>query len=156
MKQFLITMAGVFAGLLVFLIGVPFVLIGLAVSATAPAPLPAKAVLELDLRNPLTDQAPHNPLLGLGRNSTSVMSIISTLRRAETDDRVKGLFIRLPEGAVEPGMADELRAERPALGRRLRLADEDDEVVPFLRVVPQEEPAARQATGCDQDRKSVV
>ncbi len=109
MKQFLITAAGVFAGLLVFLVGVPFVLIGLAVSATAPAPLPAKAVLELDLRNPLTDQAPHNPLLGLGRNSTSVMSIISTLRRAETDDRVRGLFIRLPEGAVEPGMADELR-----------------------------------------------
>ena len=38
MKQFLITTAGVFAGLLIFLIGVPFVLITLAVSATGPAP----------------------------------------------------------------------------------------------------------------------
>ena len=79
-------------------------------------------MLELDLRDPLTDQAPHNPLLGLGRNSTSVMSIISTLRRAETDDRVKGLFVRLPEGGIEPGMADETAPGVPAFPRR-RQAD---------------------------------
>ena len=109
MKQFLITAAGVFAGLLVFLIGVPFVLISMALSATAAAPVPSVSVLTLDLRDPLTDQAPHNPLFGLGRNSASVMSIISTLRRAETDGRVKGLFVRLPEGGIEPGMADEIR-----------------------------------------------
>jgi len=109
MKQFLITAAGVFAGLVIFLIGVPIVLIGMAMSATAPAPTPARTVLELDLRDPLTDQAPHNPLWGIGRNSTSVMSIIETLRRAEKDDKVKGLLVRLPEGGVEPGMADEIR-----------------------------------------------
>ena len=67
MKQFLITAAGVFAGLLVFLIGVPFVLISLALSSTAAPPVPALSVLTLDLRDPLTDQAPHNPLFGLGR-----------------------------------------------------------------------------------------
>jgi protease IV len=109
MKQFLITAAGVFAGLVIFLVGVPIVLIGMAMSATAPAPTPAKTVLELDLRDPLTDQAPHNPLWGIGRNSTSVMSIIETLRRAEKDDKIKGLLVRLPEGGVEPGMADEIR-----------------------------------------------
>lgn len=109
MKQFLITAAGVFAGLVIFLVGVPVVLIGMAMNAAAPAPIPAKTVLELDLRDPLTDQAPHNPLWGLGRNSTSVMSIIETLRRAEKDDRVKGLFVRLPEDGIEPGMADEIR-----------------------------------------------
>jgi protease-4 len=109
MKQFLITAAGVFAGLMIFLIGVPFVLIGLAVSATGPAPAPAKAVLELDLRDPLTDQEPQNPLWGIGRGRNSVMSIIATLRQAETDDRVKGVFVRLPEDGLEPGMADEIR-----------------------------------------------
>ena len=109
MKQFLITTAGVFAGLLIFMIGVPFVLIGMAASATAPPPIPAQTVLTLDLRGPLTDQAPHNPLWNLGRNSTSVMSIISTLRRAEGDDRVQGMLVRLPEGGLEPGMADEIR-----------------------------------------------
>jgi protease-4 len=109
MKQFLITAAGVFAGLLIFVIGVPFVLISMAVSAAGPEPVPARSVLQLDLRDPLTDQSPHNPLAGLARNSTSVMSIVTALRRAEEDDRVKGLFVRLPEGGLEPGLADEIR-----------------------------------------------
>lgn len=109
MKQFLITAAGVFAGLVIFLVGVPVLLIGMAVSATAPAPIPATTVLELDLRQQLSDQAPNNALWGLGRNSASVMSIIETLHRAEDDDRIKGLLVRLPEGGVEPGMADEIR-----------------------------------------------
>ena len=109
MKQFLITMAGVFAGLVVFLIGVPVVLVGMALAAAAPQPVPANTVLELDLRGSLSDQSPNNPLWGLGRNSTSVMAIIETLRRAERDDRIKGLLVRLPERGLEPGMADEIR-----------------------------------------------
>jgi len=109
MKQFLLTVAGVFAGLTIFLIGVPFVLIAMAANATGPGPLPAKAVLELDLRAPLSDQAPQSPLAGIGRRSNSVMGIIEGLRRAETEDRVKGLLIRLPEDGLEPGAADELR-----------------------------------------------
>jgi protease-4 len=109
MKQFLITAAGVFAGLLIFLIGVPFVLITMAANAAGPAPLPARSVLQLDLRDPLTDQSPQSPLAGIGRRSQSVMGIIEALRRAEDDDRVKGLLIRLPEEGMEPGMADELR-----------------------------------------------
>lgn len=114
MKQFLITAAGVFAGLLIFLIGVPIVLIAMAANAAGPEAVPARAVLELDLREPLTDQSPQNPLTGIGHRANSVMSIIETLHRAESDDRVKGLFVRLPEGGVEPGAADELRL---AIGR---------------------------------------
>ena len=109
MKQFLITAAGVFAGLIIFLVGVPIVLIAMAASATASSPVPARAVLELDLRQPMTDQAPQNPFAGFGRRSTSVMGIIENLRHAQADDRVKGLLIRLPEGGVEPAAADELR-----------------------------------------------
>jgi protease-4 len=108
MKQFLITAAGVFAGLMIFMIGVPFLLVTMAVAAAGPSPIPAKSVLELDLRAPLTDQSPHNPWAGLTRNSTSVMSIVEGLRRAQTDDRVKGVFVRLPEDGLEPGMADEV------------------------------------------------
>jgi protease-4 len=109
MKQFLITAAGVFAGLVIFMIGVPFVLIAMAASAAGPAPVPARAVLELDLREPLTDQSPQSPLAGLARRGHSAMSILEGLRRAEKDDRIKGLLIRLPEAGVEPGLADELR-----------------------------------------------
>jgi len=109
MKQFLITAAGVFAGLLVFLIGVPFVLVSMAAAAAGPGPTPSKAVLELDLRDPLTDQSAQSVLAGFARRGHSAMSILEGLRRAETDDRVKGVLIRLPEGGVEPGLADELR-----------------------------------------------
>lgn len=109
MKQFLLTMAGVFAGLVLFLIGVPILLIALAASAARPDPLPAHAVLELDLREPLTDQEPANPLAGFGRRRLSVMSIVATLREAESDDRVEGLLIRLPESGIDPAAADELR-----------------------------------------------
>jgi protease-4 len=109
MKQFLITAAGVFAGLMIFLVGVPFVLVSLALSAAGPAPTPTRTVLELDLRDGLTDQAPQSPLAGFGRSSTSVMSIVEGLHRAQDDDRVKGLLVRLPEGGIEPAMADELR-----------------------------------------------
>jgi len=109
MKQFLITAAGVFAGLILFLVGVPIALIAVAANAAGPESTPAKAVLELDLRDPLTDQSPQNPLAGLGHRSKSVMGIIESLHRAESDDRVKGLLVRLPEGGMEPGAADELR-----------------------------------------------
>ena len=82
MKQFLITAAGVFAGLLIFMIGVPFVLIAMAAGAAGPAPIPAKAVLELDLRDPLTDQSPQNALAALARRGHSAMSILEGLRQA--------------------------------------------------------------------------
>ncbi|WP_374656931.1 signal peptide peptidase SppA [Phenylobacterium sp.] len=109
MKQFLTTMAGVFAGLVLFLIGVPFLLIVMAAGATKPAPTPAHAVLELDLRDPLTDQDPVNPFASIGRRSMSVMSVIETLDRAGKDGKVKAVLVRLPEGGMAPASADEIR-----------------------------------------------
>jgi protease IV len=109
MKQFLITVAGVFAGLVLFFIGVPVLLISAAVSGAHAPPVAAASVLVLDLRNGMTDQEPDNLLGALGQNSPSVMRIVETLHRAETDDRVKALFVRLPEGGIDPGEADELR-----------------------------------------------
>lgn len=109
MKQFLITAAGVFAGLVLFLVGVPFVLIVMAASAAKPDPTPAHAVLNLDLRQPISDQEPSNPLAAIGRRSLSVMSVVQSLHRAETDDHVKAVLVRLPEGGIEPAAADEIR-----------------------------------------------
>ncbi len=109
MKQFLITAAGVLVGLLIFLVGVPAVLIGMAVSSSGGEVAPDQTVLNLDLRENLTDQDSGNPLAALRGGSLSVMTVISTLRHAETDDRVKALLIRLPEGGMEPAAADEIR-----------------------------------------------
>lgn len=109
MKQFLLTMAGVFAGLVLFLIGVPFLLIVMAAGAAKPAPTPSHAVLAIDLRDPLTDQDPVNPFASIGRRSMSVMSVIETLDRAGKDGKVKAVLVRLPEGGMPPAAADEIR-----------------------------------------------
>ena len=109
MKQFFLTLAGVFAGLLLFFVGVPIVLIASLVSSAKPAPAPANTVLSLDLRQPLSDQESGNPFAVFSAKPLSVMSVVQTLRRAKHDDHVKGLLIRLPEGGVAPAAADEIR-----------------------------------------------
>src|SRR5919202_2375543 len=110
MKQFLLPMAGVFAGLLLFFVGLPFLLIIVLISSAKPAPAPSRAVLALDLRQPLTDQDPNNPFAFFGARSLSVMSIVQTLDRAARDGNVKSLMIRLPEGGLAPAEAEEIRA----------------------------------------------
>ena len=109
MKQFFLTVAGVFVGLLLFVVGVPFLLIAMAAGAARPAPVPAHAVLQLDLRGGLSDQEPKSPFAAFGNSGGSVISVIETLRRAEKDDKVKAILVRLPEGGVAPAAADELR-----------------------------------------------
>jgi protease-4 len=109
MKQFLLTMAGVFAGLVLFFVGVPFVLISLVVNAAHPAATPSASVLSLDLRGGVTDQEPASLLSLFGQHTPSVMRIVQILHRAQSDDRVKALFVRLPDAGIEPGEADELR-----------------------------------------------
>ncbi|QUD87124.1 signal peptide peptidase SppA [Phenylobacterium montanum] len=108
MRQFLLTMAGVFAGLVLFFIGVPFLILSLIASAAHPAATPAKTVLALDLRRAMTDQEPDG-VLPFTNRGLAVMSVVQALHRAEGDGRVKALFVRLPEGGMEPGEADELR-----------------------------------------------
>ena len=55
MKQFLITVAGVVVGLVLFLIIGPMLLIG-AISARSKAPAtPSAVVIDLDLRRPIAD-----------------------------------------------------------------------------------------------------
>ena len=109
MKQFLITVAGVFVGLCLFMIGLPILLVALVVGAAQPTPIAARSVLVLDLRGPLTDQETLTPFAILQGRALSVMAIEEGLRRAEGDGKVSGLLVRLPEGGMAPAAADELR-----------------------------------------------
>ena len=110
MKQFFLTVLGVFTGLFLFLVVVPFVLIAIAVSsASSKEPTPANTVLELDLREGVTDQAPTNPFAMFGGGGLSTMQIVDTLAQAEDDGRVKVLLVRLPEAGITPAAADEIR-----------------------------------------------
>src|SRR5665213_153750 len=109
MKHFLLTIAGVFAGLMLFAIIAPIMLVGAVALATRPAPLAARSVLVLDLRGALVDQDIQAPIAIFSGHGQSVMGIEETLRRARGDGAVRGLLVRLPEGGVNPAAADELR-----------------------------------------------
>lgn len=109
MKQFFLTLLGVFAGLILFVIVVPIVLIMAAAGASSKPATPANAVLELDLRGGLTDQAPSNPFASFGGSGLSVVQVVDTLAQAEKDAHVKVLLVRLPEAGMTPAAADEVR-----------------------------------------------
>jgi protease-4 len=109
MKQFLITIAGVFVGLALFFIGVPMLFIAWATAVTRPTPVASHSVLVLDLREGLTDQPDQNPLTALSGKTGSVLGVEEALRAASRDDRIGGLLVRLPEGGLAPASADELR-----------------------------------------------
>jgi protease-4 len=108
MKQFLITVGGVFAGLLLFFVGLPVLVVSMLAASMRPAPAPANTVLTLDLREPLTDLEPSTPFAFLSGRSLSAVSVVQTLNRAAHDPAVRGLLVRLPESGMAPGEADEV------------------------------------------------
>lgn len=109
MKQFFLTMLGVFAGLMLFLVGLPILLITMAIATASKPVTPTNAVLELDLRAGLSDQTPTNPFAAFGGSNLSVMRVVDVLAQAEEDRNVKVLLVRLPEAGMTPAAADEVR-----------------------------------------------
>ena len=110
MKQFLLTMAGVFTGLLLFFVGLPLVIVFSLIAGSRPAATPSRAVLSLDLRQSLPDQAADSPFAFLTGRKLSVLAVVDGLRDAASDSSVKALIVRLPEGGMAPAAADEIRA----------------------------------------------
>ncbi|MDX2236973.1 MAG: signal peptide peptidase SppA [Hyphomonadaceae bacterium] len=109
MKQFLITVAGVLAGLILFLVIGPIILISAISSSMNAAPAaPSAMVLALDLREEMTDQRPQSPLAAFGAGP-SLMDVVQKLDAAATDDRVKGVYIRANTDGTSPAHAEELR-----------------------------------------------
>jgi protease IV len=106
-KQFLITIAGVFLGLVLFFVLIPIMLIASVAGSSAPV-TPANSVLSLDLREPLTDVPANTPFAAFSASS-SVVDVVRKLEAAETDRQIKGLFIRAPEMGLAPAHAEELR-----------------------------------------------
>lgn len=108
MKQFLITVGGVVVGgFLFFFLGL-FVLGAFIGAASAPAPQPRQMVLELDLREPMTDQRPTNAFASFG-GEQSLLEVLSRIDAARTDNAVKGIFIRANTTGMPASQAEELR-----------------------------------------------
>ena len=108
MKSFFVTLAGVFAGLVLFFIILPVIFVMVLASANAGPKTPSHAVLYADLRGPLTDQTTAEPLAAFAGGSLSVTRLVLVLRQAGADPKIKSLIVRLPESGMDPASADEL------------------------------------------------
>lgn len=111
MKQFLITVAGVLVGLVLFLFIGPFILISM-IAASAGGhrdATPSQMVLALDLREELTDQRPSNAWASLG-GGDALLEVLQRIERAGGDDAVKGIYIRANTGGMPAAQAEEIRA----------------------------------------------
>lgn len=109
MKTFLLSLAGAFAALILFVLFSFFVLAGMLSAATATEPQPDNLVLTLDLRESLPDQAPTSGLAALS-GQPGFTTIITNLKAAGRDDSVKGVLIRASSFSVGSARAEELRA----------------------------------------------
>jgi protease IV len=110
LKQFLITVAGVLVGLVLFVFVAPIVLIGMLVSAAGDGPAqPSQMVLALDLREPMTDQRGQNPFSALG-GQQALLDILGKIDAASHDDRVKGIYVRAATDGMAPAQAQEIRS----------------------------------------------
>ena len=109
MKQFFLTVLGVFTGLILFVVVIPVVLLTVAVASTAKPTTPANTVLELDLRDGISDQPSTNPFAAFGGSGLALTQVVDGLHQAQGDASVKAVLIRLPEGGMTPAVADELR-----------------------------------------------
>ena len=109
MKQFFLTVLGVFTGLVLFLVVVPVFLLTVAVASASKSTMPAAAVLELDLRDGVSDQPSTNPFAAFGGSGLALTEVVDVLAQAQGDRGVKAVLVRLPESGMTPATADELR-----------------------------------------------
>lgn len=109
MKQFFITVAGVLVGGLLFLFGGIFLLFGMvgcAVNSSAPTQ-PSHMVLELDLREPMTDQRSTNPFAF--SNTGALLDVLGRIEAARTDNAVEGIYVRASTDGMSAAQAEEIR-----------------------------------------------
>ena len=108
MKQFFITLAAVVTALVLVFVALPIGLVTWVVAASKPK-VPDAVVLSLDLRQKMTDQSQNSPLSFITGSGLSTLDVVTTLHHAADDAKVKGVFIRLPEGGMSPSAAEEIR-----------------------------------------------
>ncbi|MEJ0023916.1 MAG: signal peptide peptidase SppA [Alphaproteobacteria bacterium] len=107
MKQFLITVAGVIVGLILFLVIGPMLLIGALSSGSKQPASPSAIVLDLDLRRPIDDSKTGGAFSSLS-GKPSAVDILGKLEAAAKDDKVKGVYVRANVTGTYAAQAEEL------------------------------------------------
>ncbi|TVP79412.1 MAG: signal peptide peptidase SppA [Gemmatimonadales bacterium] len=107
MKRALI---GILAGLGALVAVSLLVLVVVSLIVVRQDPLPERVILEVDLRKPLVETSPTDPLLlALEGRKTRVRDVVEGLHRAAADDRVEGLLVRGGDGVGGWAITEEVR-----------------------------------------------
>lgn len=112
MRTFFLSMAGAFVAMLIFFVlMLVFVMgiVGSAISAASSVPdHPDNIVLTLDLNTEYSDQAPTSGFAAFSE-TPGFVDLLTKLKAAESDDSVKGLYLRGAAVSVGSSRAEELR-----------------------------------------------
>ncbi len=99
MKQFFKFVLATIVGIIFTSIILIFVLIGIVVSASSDkeVSVQSNSVLNISLDHPITERTPNNPLAGLsifgGDKAIGLNDILANIKKAKTDDNIKGIFL---------------------------------------------------------------
>lgn len=109
MRTFLLSMAGAFVAMILFVFIGFFLLFSLIMTAaSSKPPHPDTIVLTLDLNASYPDQAPSSGFAAFA-GTPGFIDLLLKMKQAETDDSVKGLYIRGASFGMGTSRAEELR-----------------------------------------------
>jgi protease-4 len=110
MKQFFKFVLASMVGVLLITIIFVFVIIGIIAASGDKTPVvDSNSVLQISFNYPISERTPNNPLSGLsflgidGEKTMGLNDILANIKRAKTDDNIKGIFLN--ESDVTPGEA---------------------------------------------------
>ncbi|QQL50714.1 signal peptide peptidase SppA [Mucilaginibacter ginkgonis] len=100
MKQFFKFVLATIVGLIITSVILFFVLIGIIVSAATskPASVASNSILTITIDHPISERTPKNPFAGInfwGFNNKSIGldDILENIKRAKTDNNIRGIFL---------------------------------------------------------------
>jgi protease-4 len=109
MRTFFLSMAGAFVAMILFIVLFFFGLIFIAVSAaSSKPPRPNNVVLSLDLNADLPDQAPASGFAAFS-GVPGFTDLLLKIQAAESDDTVKGIYLRGSLTGIGSSRSEELR-----------------------------------------------
>ncbi|MCD8740194.1 signal peptide peptidase SppA [Mucilaginibacter roseus] len=119
MKQFfkfvLATVVGIFAATIILGVLSVFIFAGILSSASEKStPVEANSVLTLEFRKPINERTPNNPLaelqfLGFEEKNLGLNDILANIKKAKTDENIKGIYLNESYLASGQATTEEIR-----------------------------------------------
>ena len=116
MKQFFKFVLAAFVGTLIT--GIIIVIIVIAIIASSDdktVDVEPNSILKITLKYPVPERTPDNPLAGLsflgldGEKSIGLNDILANIKKAKTDDNIKGIFLDESEAPLGEATSEEIR-----------------------------------------------